>query len=201
LLRRDLVLTGSCLAQTSNSLPSDLYFFASANGVATSRPFGARGVSLGQYPERLLDVVMGSGAIYPMFPPRTIDDFPEREESIDLVDGGFAHNSPIEAAVEWGATHVLLIQASPEERHERSNFVQNVSAAFNHLYAQAQQIVIFTLSPSAPHLCVLDFAGNLVEASIDKGFREAGEKASFRKELGEPVFWEAGSLKTASAEP
>jgi predicted acylesterase/phospholipase RssA len=211
LLSRDLVLTGSCLAQSAEQLPSDLYFFAPASSSTPPPPFENRGISLISYPEILLDVVMGSGSIYPMFPPRTIRDFPQPGQTIDLVDGGFAHNSPIEAAVLWGATHIVLIQASPEERIERHNFVQNASAAFNHLYAQAQlldsrskdQVTIFTLAPTSPHLCVLDFADNLVADSIAKGYREAGGRTTqgnlipprFRKELGEPIFWPVGELQ------
>ncbi len=41
---------------------------------------------------------MGSGSIYPVFPPRRVQDFPRAGEWADLVDGGFAHNSPVEAA-------------------------------------------------------------------------------------------------------
>ncbi len=53
-----------------------------------------------------------------------------------------------------GATHIILIQASPPERVERRNFLENVSAGFNHLYDQAQRadvqskehLVVFTLA-------------------------------------------------------
>ncbi len=202
LLQRDLVLTGSCLSQTGSSLPNDLYFFA--NGPAASKPvFGTRGVAMAEHPSLLLDVVMGSGSIYPIFPSRRLPDFPAAGASAELVDGGFAHNSPIEAAILWGATHIVLIEASPEERGHTGNFLENISEAFNHLYSQAQltdahsrgRVSIFTLAPSAPHLCVIDFADNLVAASIEKGYAEAGggtfaQQPHFRKELGEPVFWE-----------
>jgi len=50
------------------------------------------------------------------------------------------HNSPVEAAALWGATHIILIQASPPERVEHRNFLENASAAFNHLYDQAQRV-------------------------------------------------------------
>ena len=62
-----------------------------------------------------------------------------------------------------------------------------------------QQVVVFTLTPEPPHVCVLDFADNLVQASIDRGYADAmGHDVGgasidlviprFRKELGEPVF-------------
>ncbi len=204
LLKRDLVVTASCLAQSTTELPSDLYFYAQADPSRPAPPFGARGISLANQPSLLLDVIMGSGSIYPVFPPRTVHDFPKVGQWVDLVDGGFAHNSPVEAAALWGATHIILIQASPPERVERRNFLENASAAFNHLYDQAQRVdaqskehlVVFTLAPQPPHLCLLDFADNLIDRAITKGYQEArgdttdGEPArrSFRKELGEPVF-------------
>jgi predicted acylesterase/phospholipase RssA/ABC-type phosphate/phosphonate transport system substrate-binding protein len=201
LLSRDLVITGSCLERTSAELPSDLYFYASA-GRSAPPDFDHRGVALAERPELLLDVVMGSGSIFPVFPPRTLADFPAPGERVELVDGGFAHNSPVEAAVRWGATHIVLVEAAPLERGERRNFLQNAAGAFSHLYQQAQlvdarsrendPVVIFSLRPDPPHLCVLDFADNLIDAAIDKGYREAAGdgRRRFRKELGEPVFWE-----------
>ncbi len=103
----------------------------------------------------------------------------------------------------------MLIEASPEERSNRQNFIANVTEAFNHLYNQAQRVdaqskgqaVIFTLAPMWPLLCVIDCADNLIAAAMDKGYREASGHASgrgdlqveqprFRKELGEPLFWE-----------
>ncbi|HJT33846.1 MAG TPA: PhnD/SsuA/transferrin family substrate-binding protein [Pirellulales bacterium] len=215
LLARDLVVTGSCLEQTSADLPSDLYFYAPAGSAAAGPPdYGERGVALAERPEMLLDVVLGSGSVFPVFPPRTLENFPRRGERIELIDGGFVHNSPVEAAVRWGATHVVLIEADPHERAERRNFLQNAAGAFNHLYYQAQQVdarsrereqvVIFSLRPEPPHICMLDFADNLIDLAIDKGYREArGEPSSsaegpiglrrFRKELGQPLFFKERS--------
>jgi predicted acylesterase/phospholipase RssA len=211
LLARDLVVTGSCLERSSEDLPTDLYFYAPAGSQSPAADYGERGISLAQRPELLLDVVTGSGSIFPVFPPRTLHDFPRQGESVDLVDGGFAHNSPIEAAVRWGATHIILIEADPQQPIERRNLLHNVASAFSHLYHQAQlidarsrekeQVVVFSMRPEPPHLCVLDFADNLIEAAIDKGYREArGEfiidgvpitgRHRFRKELGEPLFHE-----------
>jgi predicted acylesterase/phospholipase RssA len=153
--------------------------------------------------------VLGSGSIFPVFPARRLEDFPRPGEYADLVDGGFAHNSPIEAAVLWGATHIVLIEASPHERAGRENFLQNAAASLDHLYDQAQlldtrsrgKISVFTLAPDPPHLCVLDFADNLIRAAADKGYRDASGRTEgknvgaagaprFRKELGEPLFRE-----------
>ena len=196
MLRRDLVITGSCLEQTSQELPPDLYFYAPADYSGTLPPFGARGIPLVDRPHILLDVVMGSGSIFPVFPPRQIDDIPRPGEYIELVDGGFAHNSPVEAAVLWGATHIVLIEATPRTRSERGNFIRNATSSFRHLHRQAQlldarsrgKVLIFSLSPDPPHMCVLDFADNLIDASIKRGYRDASSMSRFRKELGEPIF-------------
>jgi predicted acylesterase/phospholipase RssA/ABC-type phosphate/phosphonate transport system substrate-binding protein len=213
MLHRDLVLTASCLSKTASGLPSDLYFYAAARGSASPPRYGNLGVPLASYPEILVDVVMGSGSIFPVFPARTLVDFPRNGDRVELVDGGFAHNSPIEAAVLWGATHIILIEASPgmAEREGRRNFLSNSIDAFNHLYYQAQladarskeKVTIFALRPQPPHICVLDFANNLVEQAIDAGYREARgelrtqsetlhEYPSWEKSLGEPVFMEVG---------
>lgn len=209
LLARDLVITGTCIAQSSQELPRDLYFFAAAGGNPAAPPFGPRGIPLAQHEGQVLDVMLGSGSIFPVFPSRRLEDFPRPGEYAELVDGAFAHYSPIEAAVLWGATHIILIEASPRERVERENFLQNALAAFGHLYEQSQsldtrsrgKISIFTLAPEPPHLCLLDFSDNLIRNAAAKGYRDAGGRSPaqtaggsggsrFQKELGEPLFQE-----------
>src|SRR3990172_7391902 len=150
-----------------------------------------------------MDVVLGSGSIFPAFPPRDVRDFPAPGESVSLVDGGFAHNSPVEAAVLWGATHIVLLEASPKVALTRGSFLENSVASLDHLYAQAQlldthslgQVLMFTLAPEPPHICVLDFADNLIERAIATGYRDACRTAAegeppFRKEAGLPLFVE-----------
>ena len=187
---RDLVITGSRLRsarEAIKALPPDLYFFlprqvAEPADRTAAPPFGARGVALRDRPDLTLDVVLGSGSIFPVFPSRSLPDFPATGAELELVDGGFAHNSPIEAAVLWGATHIILIEASPQVRLERTNFATNAMASFDHLYEQSQlldarargKVSIFTLAPIPPHLCVLDFADNLIEESIARLRRRSG---------------------------
>jgi predicted acylesterase/phospholipase RssA/ABC-type phosphate/phosphonate transport system substrate-binding protein len=212
LLRRDLAITGSCLSRTSLEFPADLYFFAPSPPRASqprAKPprFGNQGVALKEKPAILLDVLMGSGAAYPIFPPRTLEGFPQAGERVQLVDGGFAHNSPLEAAVLWDATHIVLIEAFLEGRVSGNNLLENTAGAVEHLWLQAQQldarkrgqVVIYSIRPEPPHLCLLDFADNLIQKAMDKGYREGrGEipaqsrvlvgRPGFRKELGEPQF-------------
>jgi predicted acylesterase/phospholipase RssA/ABC-type phosphate/phosphonate transport system substrate-binding protein len=204
LISRDLVLTGSVLGEPGLELPSDLYFWLSAGKTREPPHFGARGISLAERPQLLLDALLASGAIYPVFPARVLHDFPHAGQKTEVVDGSFSHRSPVEAAVLWGATHIILIQADPDEMVPRGTFSANIAAALAHLYEQAQltdlrtkeQAMIFSLTPRPPHIGLLDFASNLIDSSIAKGYREAhGESggsalasAPFRKEVGVPHF-------------
>ena len=214
LLARDLALTGSVLGERGIDLPSDLYFWASAGRTTVPPAFGARGVALANRPELLLDALIGSGAIYPVFPARRLRDFPKTGQATEIVDGSFAHRSPVEAAVLWGATHIILIQADPDEQAPRGSFGTNVSAALTLLYDQAQltdartkdQAMIFNLAPRPPHIGLLDFASNLIDASLAKGYREvhgdndpgAAQPPPFLKEVGVPHFVRLPSPNDAS---
>lgn len=203
LLERDLVITGSCLGRTTRELPSDLYFYASANGDMADNPYAEHGVSLRSHSELLLDVILGSSSIYPVFPARDIAGIPGPGEAVELVDGGFAHNSPVEAAVLWGATHVILIDVIGEAPLRRGNLLQNVASSVRHLHRQAQlldvrfrdKVTVFTLTPEPSRLCIIDFASNLVAGSIERGYweasgRGAGTVPPFRREFGTPAFWD-----------
>lgn len=205
LLKRDLVLTGSALPKSTTEAPADLYFYASGQTASSPPRFGSRGVSLDDVPAVFMEVLMGSGAIYPVFPARPIHDFPEPGQTTEVVDGSFEHRSPVEAAVLWGATHIIVIQAATDEVSPRGSFFDNIMAAMNHLYDQAQlldfrsreQAITLTLTPQPPHIGLLDFSDNLIRWAIEKGEREArGGLADselhdppYKKETSEPVFW------------
>lgn len=208
LLERELVITATCIDQSRGALPTDIYFHTWSPRDRVP-PFGPRGVLFDDYPHLLLDVILGSSTIFPVFPARRLRDIPAPGDTIDLVDGGFAHNSPIEAAVLRGATHILLIESTPAPHGRRDNLVGNIGAAFAHLHRQSQlvdlrskrHVVVFTLTPERQPLCVLCFADNMLERALEQGdadarglHRDGGElyagRASFRKELGEPVFTE-----------
>ena len=201
LLKRDLALTGSRLAAPGATLPGDLYFYAPSSAASPAPSYGERGVPLAERPEMLFDAMMGSGAIYPVFPARTLRDFPAAGQSVDIVDGSFSHRSPVEAAVLWGATHIVVLEASPEEISPRGSFAANVGAALTHLYDQAQlldehskqHVTTLTLYPSPPHIGLLDFSADLIAASIARGYKETLGRgalggAPFHKEAGEPRF-------------
>jgi hypothetical protein len=220
--KRDLVITGSALSAPEGG-EGDRYFYIPAQGGHLSQfktgqtddtsPFGARGVDLTEqgkdydYPKLLLGVVRGSGTIYPGFPPVTIRDFPANDRSVRLIDGGFAHNSPVEAAVQWGATHILLLEASPKSERARgmvqgaassdqNNLLQTSADAFNYLFDQAQlldvrsrkKVAIFVLRPNAEnYLGTMDFSRGKIRDAIETGRHDAAG-ARFEWQYGEPHF-------------
>jgi predicted acylesterase/phospholipase RssA len=204
LLTRDLVLTASPLPEPERELPAEYYFYASA-GEGPAPEFGSRGIALNEHPDILFDAMLGSAAIYPLFPARRVEGIPAEGQSVDLVDGSFAHRSPLEAAVEWGATHVLVLEASTQEMPQRGKFMQNMGSALTFLYDQAQltdvrsegKTVLYTLYPSVPHIGLLDFSAPLLEGSLEKGYREASGAPSpgsqdggvLHKLQGPPEFW------------
>ncbi len=208
-------------AVSGSSLPSDLYFYydiASNKRLPSSLPNKGdkRFISLRENPTKLLHVVLGSSTIYPFFGSQRLDCLvvgrPESSQSnpqlnaaqkirsIDIVDGGFSHNSPLEAAISWGATHILLIQASPIPRQDRpTSFAGNMLNAADYLFDQAQRgdsgvrgnVEIFELAPSfacdewfAPQcadergrwLDLLDFASPLLRSAIDHGKSDVNGK-------------------------
>ena len=185
LAQRDLVLTATAISKNRNSLPSDLYFFFAANKSHQQPRYGLRGVDMRNHPEQLLKIVLGSSSIYPVFPAHELIDVPHQGDRIELVDGGFAHNAPLEAAVLWGATHVVLIDAAPVQLRDGTNLANSMLRGFGHLFQQSQlsdkrskdAVMVFTLeSRFQPKLCVLDFANVLVEQGIYHGRQDIMRK-------------------------
>jgi predicted acylesterase/phospholipase RssA len=249
LLKRDLVITASRLPIDEQELPENqtgyqmsanqmdegLYFYYRSSTVLP--PFNKRFVSFKTNPEKLLDVVIGSSTIYPLFPPRTLKDVQVGSEGgtmrtvreMRIIDGGFIHNIPIEAAIEWGATHIVLVEASPTPpAHEPTNFLENTYAAFSYLFAQAQQrdsmiqssVEVFKLQPTSPcdklnarsncsddpepNMDTFDFSKDMIDQAYDKGVADArGPKALFIRLPSLPLFQDvmggSPSVKDASA--
>jgi predicted acylesterase/phospholipase RssA len=208
LLDRDLIITGSRLSarnepradeemDINSSLPNDLYFFY-ANDLTEKKPDQGllpdrRFISLQNEQNRglLLDIVIGSSSIYPLFLPQKLcvsTNVAEPCRQIDLIDGGFVHNSPLEAAVKWDATHIIVIEASPSEQPTLQNgLMANSFTAFNYLFSQAQNLdakmygqkEIFIIRPDVPketdepNLDTFDFSPLLIDRAIDRGLNDA----------------------------
>ena len=110
---------------------------------------------------------------------------PNEGDALELVDGGFAHNAPVEAAVLWGASHVLLVDVSPLKNRDGVNLADSVIRGFGHLLRQSQlsdqrsrsEVVVVNLqSRFEPALGVIDFSSNLIANGIEHGYQDATGK-------------------------
>lgn len=246
LLKRDLVITASKLpsesesgrgsedcsedeARAASQLPDDLFFYYQATGVQP--PAGdKRFISFAENPGKLLDVVIGSGTIYPIFPYRVLSGLRVRGApvcKIKIIDGGFIHNSPVQAAIDWGATHILLVEASPLQKpYNPRYFLQNASVAFKYIFAQAQRmdtvsrgsVEIFELRPTSecekknpgqecvdkdpePDMDTFDFSEAILRNAFDIGLRDGGStRPLFRRVPGPPLFREADANRRKSGD-
>jgi predicted acylesterase/phospholipase RssA/ABC-type phosphate/phosphonate transport system substrate-binding protein len=214
LLQRDLVITTSRLPVSENdqplpvnSLPDDLYFYYRVSkDDRWQPPPDKRFVPLKHNQDKLLDVVIGSSTIYPIFSPRLLTKVSlgnEAAKSIEIpemriIDGGFIHNIPIEAARSWGATHIIVIDASPAPQLRDPQHVwDNSMMAFGYLFKQAQatdtlaRVGTFELRPTSrceklnvrpvctdrdgppePNMDTFDFSNNAAERAFTDGMND-----------------------------
>ncbi len=157
----------------------------------------------------LLDAILGSGAVFPFFPARTLDNCPRRGEQLYLVDGSFGHHVPIEAALRWGATHIFIVDPSPESqldyRTNRSLF-ENSQVALGHLFEQAQKMdkqahqvkiagdrppQIYRVNPAATkhRISLLNFASVPINDAINAAVKSMSEGSDrFLRQLNPPYF-------------
>jgi hypothetical protein len=164
----------------------------------------------------LLHAVMGSGAVFPMFPARTVFDCPSVGRRLQLVDGSFCHHNPIEAAAMWGASHVIVVNPSPavEETtfaHVRTLY-ENSQVALMRLFEQAQNrdrrakqdLTVFFINPEADkhNISLLSFARKPIAEAIDHAQSELGQKQKpFRRQLSKPLFLSnLDTVKTAAGD-
>lgn len=233
LLQRNLVITLSSLPLTepltestdptqlsANQLPEDLYFFFQNKQLDWKPPPNEkRFIDFRDNPDKLLDVVIGSGTIYPLFPYRQLNYINVKGKQVPMlkvIDGGFIHNSPIEAAVRWGATHIISIEASPFPRpFDPSDTFDNSRVAFNYIMAQSQRMdavvrgdaEIFELRPRSdcdkrnlqpssgckddpePNMDTFDFAPGIARNAFDQGRKDVdSSRALFKRVPGPPNF-------------
>ncbi len=230
MLKRDLVITVSNLPLsetqegnrghiTANDMPEDLYFYYDAQKTGSKPPPNEkRFISFRENPDKLLDVVIGSGTIYPLFPFRDLRNVNigagKVVEQLNVIDGGFIHNSPVEAAITWGATHIIAIEASPEAKpFDPRNTFENSLVAFSYIMAQTQRVdatvrgeaEIFELRPRSdcekknlevrcnpdpqPNMDTFDFDPKIVRNAFLIGQADArSELPLFKRVAGPPRF-------------
>jgi predicted acylesterase/phospholipase RssA len=210
LLERDLIIAATILPEEGSAVAdTDVYFYASA---ANSDPSVVQHmledprVQYLNEPERrgaLLHAVMGSGAVFPVFPARTVFNCPSLGRRLQLVDGSFCHHNPIEAAAMWGASHVIVVNPSPAVKETASaqerTLYENSQVALMRLFEQAQNrdrraeqdLTVFFINPEADkhNISLLSFARKPIADAIDHAQRELDQKQKpFRRQLSKPLF-------------
>jgi hypothetical protein len=130
----NLVVTGALLKETDCAPPETtlqaggLYMcFEGGPGCSTATGRNWR-VFRKPNAARALDAVFASGSPFPVF-PQHLARTPEGCK-VRLIDGGYAHNIPLDAAKGLGARQVLIINASPEEVASTDSGFQLTSQLF-----------------------------------------------------------------------
>jgi hypothetical protein len=199
--RRDLVIPVTILGGSSTA---DRYVYLPATIGGKPPSYQERALHLGQSSSitflqtstNLVPFLIASGSVYPLFPPKSFKDVTGVSKTVKAVDGGFAHNSPVEAALDWGATHIIVVEASPRpDFEESSTMFGNLGIAFDHLFEQAQltdlrsreKVEIYLIRPQREILKTLDFIPSLMQAAIDKGAEDV-KKGEFKQFSRPPIF-------------
>ncbi len=200
--RRDLVMPVTILGSKSTA---DRYVYLPAVTTGGKPPtYQERALKLGQSSgitflqdtTNLVPFLIASGSIYPLFPPKSFMDATGVSKTVKAVDGGFAHNSPVEAALDWGATHIIVVEASAKPEFEESNTLfQNLGVAFDHLFEQAQltdlrsreKVEIYVIRPQQEILKTLDFVPSMLRIAIEQGAEDV-RKGQFKQSSRPPIF-------------
>jgi phosphoserine phosphatase/predicted acylesterase/phospholipase RssA len=159
--RSNLVVTGTLLRKAHCS-PTDtvneggLYFCFEGTEGCGKPGHGQWQVFRRPVPARAVDAVFASGSAFPVFPPHRAH-LPNGCE-VRLIDGGYAHNVPLEAAAMSDARQVLILNASPdpldtemqpqtgwrrflrETRLEGGQLVRSSPDVISFMFARAQEL-------------------------------------------------------------
>jgi hypothetical protein len=170
----NLVVTGTLLRNAHCS--ADDVVDAGGLYFCFEGPEGCGAPSHGQWqvfrrpaPARAVDAVFASGSAFPVFPPHSAH-LPSGCE-VHLIDGGYAHNVPLEAAAMSEARQVLILNASPDETDEElqpqagwSRFLQRTQLEGGQLIRSTPDVLAFMFARAQE----LDrsIGGDLVVASL-----------------------------------
>jgi predicted acylesterase/phospholipase RssA/ABC-type phosphate/phosphonate transport system substrate-binding protein len=215
--RTNLVVTGTLLRETRCSpthtvTEGGLYFcFEGSEGCGT--PGGGQWqVFRRPMPERAVDAVFASGSAFPVFPPH-LAHLPDGCE-VRLVDGGYAHNVPLEAASMSEARQVLILNASPdpldveeppqpgwrrflqEAQLEGGQLVRSSPDVLSFMFARAQELdrniggslVVASLTPRPENGSwpfLLDFRPDIREEML----RVARQDIAQERRIGHVLSW------------
>lgn len=115
--RVDLVLTATDFSSVATGgRPRDV-FFASRIPPGMEKEHSEVWVEISENRGRLIEMVIASASIFPGLPPHDLTKLlvpGGARESFRLIDGGYLHNIPIEAALRMRATHLVIVRVQPE---------------------------------------------------------------------------------------
>jgi phosphoserine phosphatase len=165
-------------------------------------------------PARALQAVFASGSPFPVFPAHKVA-LPNGCE-VPLVDGGYAHNVPLEAAVASEARQVLVINASPEDEDTEgaaarvlSDLARGARRIFPFLFSRAQELdrsmarrlMVASLTPhpddNRAWPSLLDFRQEQQDRVVDQANREIEE----RRRIGHIEAWGTPMVATIVRRP
>jgi len=160
--------------------------------------------------QQMLNIVFASGSPFPIFPATRAGLADTNEQNEWLVDGGYAHNVPIEAAQLLGANTVLVISSSPLHQHRdvkrrmsrfnvvgKLGLVENLPRLFPYLFERSQvedalsaeKMLVTTISPvpreNWPSL--MDFKSEVVEDLLDAAEADIPRRIGMFESWGKPV--------------
>lgn len=109
----DLLVTTTSFEtqQTQDAIYQGDYYCCSDSSSGCRALKQSRGNVLWFKKERFPSAVFASGSPFPIFPARALQPA-EESQSIEFIDGGYAHNVPLEGAEIAGAQQVLLIRSA-----------------------------------------------------------------------------------------
>lgn len=154
----------------------------------------------------VIDKAFASGSPFPVFPATKIPLI-DPESTEWLVDGGYAHNVPIEAADALGADTIIVISSTPLHRDESEaddlenlkygNLAHNLTRLFPYLFGRsqvedtvrAQQALVVTLSPTGGDgdwPLLTDFRAATVEKMIEEADKDMALRIGMVESWGPP---------------
>jgi len=190
-LSKELIITASDLRRQE-----DVYFyFIPKSQKASYLPVGPLWVSLKKYPEKLIDAMVGTGSIVLLSP---IKEMTVGKRSLMLVDGGYLHFVPVDAATSRGATHLIIVMCSEDTKHdirpEDWNFFQYLSetSTFSTYGSQTldyfgrEKRMSFLIAPRERRVDKTDFDGRRYKGKYVtlKDFMQEGYEDAQGKENG-----------------
>jgi predicted acylesterase/phospholipase RssA len=182
----ELVITTTDFTNYQGGIvPRELYFYRTKKDLkleVVEDRLTKRWAAMKDYPDQIIDMVMASSAIFPGFPPRPLKNITltdafgksDNPRPFDLIDGGYLHNVPVQAAVQLGATHIIIVDIHPPVKPLNGGSIPveitlgpNLLNAFDLLFDRAQTADTlaefdqrtFRLAPMQRAIGLVDFDG------------------------------------------